>query len=429
MSDSLLSVLSATFISVELFLLDFVFYYPLFMAYLWMTGAIFYYYRFERRNLHIKVPPVLKEYPGVAIVVPCHNEEENVRDTISQLLKQQYPDFEVIAINDGSADSTLAILKEMAAQDKRLRIINMTSNQGKAIGLNTAALMTEKEFLVCVDGDTILDEHAVAWFMQHFVYGPRVGAVTGNPRIRNRSTLLGKVQVGEFSSILGLIKRAQRVYGRLFTVSGVISAFRKTALHEVGYWSPEMLTEDIDVSWKLQFKHWDIRYEPKALGWILMPETLNGLWKQRTRWAMGGVQALLKFFPTLFSWRTRRMWMIYFEYVLSLIWAYAMLASILLAFLSLVIPLPEIIRVPPLIPGWTGVVIGTTCLLQISISMRLDQEYDVGLWKVYFWMIWYPLLYWMINMLTIVVALPKVLARGKNQRAVWISPDRGIKEK
>ncbi len=429
MSDALISVLSSTFISVELFLLDFVFYYPLFMAYLWMTGAIFYYYRFERRNIHIKVPPVLKEYPGVAIVVPCHNEEENVRDTIAQLLKQQYPDFEVIAINDGSSDSTLSILTEMAGQDKRLRIINMISNQGKAIGLNTAALLTEKEFMVCVDGDTILDEHAVAWFMQHFVYGPRVGAVTGNPRIRNRSTLLGKVQVGEFSSILGLIKRAQRVYGRLFTVSGVISAFRKTALHEVGYWSPEMLTEDIDISWKLQFKHWDIRYEPKALGWILMPETLSGLWKQRTRWAMGGVQALLKFFPTLFSWRTRRMWVIYFEYVLSLIWAYAMLASIVLALLSLFIPLPEIIRVPPLIPGWTGVVIGTTCLLQISISMRLDQEYDVGLWKVYFWMIWYPLLYWMLNMLTIVVAFPKVLARGKDQRAVWISPDRGIKEK
>ncbi|MDX8385250.1 MAG: poly-beta-1,6-N-acetyl-D-glucosamine synthase [Gallionella sp.] len=417
------------FISVEGFLLNFVFYYPLFMAYLWMTGAVFYYYRFERRNLHIKVPPVLKEYPGVAIVVPCHNEEENARDTITQLLQQQYPDFEVIAINDGSTDSTLTILQEMASNDKRLRVINMISNQGKAMGLNTAALLTEKEFLVCVDGDTLLDEHAVAWFMQHFVHGPRVGAVTGNPRIRNRSTLLGKVQVGEFSSILGLIKRAQRVYGRLFTVSGVISAFRKTALHEVGYWSPEMLTEDIDISWKLQFKHWDIRYEPKALCWILMPETLSGLWKQRTRWAMGGVQTLFKFFPTLFSWRTRRMWIIYFEYVLSLIWAYAMLAAIVLAVVGLLMPLPDMISVPPLIPGWKGVVIGTTCLLQISLSMRLDQEYDVGLWKVYFWMIWYPLLYWMLNMLTIVVALPKVLMRGKKQRAVWVSPDRGIKEK
>ena len=72
--------------------------------------------------------------------------------------------------------------------------------------------------------------------------------MTGNPRIRNRSTLLGRVQVGEFSSIIGMIKRAQRTFGRLFTVSGAITAFRKSAVHEVGYWSPNMLTEDIDIS-------------------------------------------------------------------------------------------------------------------------------------------------------------------------------------
>ena len=399
------------------------------MAYLWMTGAIFYYFRFEKKYINLKLPPVLKEYPGVAMVVPCHNEEENVRETVTQLLNQKYPDFEVIAINDGSSDQTQQILEDMAKQDKRLRVIQLAKNQGKAVGLNTAALLTNKEFLVCIDGDTLLDEYAVAWFMQHFVYGPRVGAVTGNPRIRNRSSLLGKVQVGEFSSILGLIKRAQRVYGRIFTVSGVISAFRKTALHEVGYWSPEMLTEDIDVSWKLQFAHWDIRYEPKAICWILMPETLIGLWQQRSRWAMGGVQALFKYFPQLSSWNTRRMWVIYFEFVISLIWAYSMLITIILSLLSFIVPMPGFIHAPPVLPGWTGVVIGTTCMLQITISMLLDYKYDVGLWKIYFWMIWYPLLYWMINMLTIVVALPKVLYRGKKQRAVWVSPDRGVKEK
>ena len=377
----------------------------------------------------MKLPPVLKEYPGVAMLVPCHNEEENVRETVTQLLNQQYPNFEVIAINDGSSDQTQQILEEMAEQDKRLRVIQLAKNQGKAVALNTAALLTNKEFLVCIDGDTMLDENAVAWFMRHFVNGSRVGAVTGNPRIRNRSTLLGKVQVGEFSSILGLIKRAQRVYGRLFTVSGVISAFRKTALHEVGYWSPEMLTEDIDVSWKLQFEHWDIRYEPKALCWILMPETIAGLWRQRSRWAMGGVQALFKHFPQLFSWRNRRMWIIYFEFVTSLMWAYSMLIAIIISLLSFFMTMPNYLHVLPLLPGWTGVVIGTTCMLQITISMFLDYKYDVGLWKIYFWMIWYPLLYWMLNMLTIVVALPKVVYRNRKQRAVWVSPDRGVKAK
>ena len=90
------------------------------------------------------------------------------------------------------------------------------------------------------------------------IHYPHVGAVTGNPRIRTRSTLIGRIQVGEFSSIIGLIKRTQRIYGRVFTVSGVIAAFRRRALADVGYWSPDMITEDIDISWKLQLRHWDI---------------------------------------------------------------------------------------------------------------------------------------------------------------------------
>lgn len=71
--------------------------------------------------------------------------------------------------------------------------------------------------------------------LKHFIEDETVAAVTGNPRIRTRSTLIGRIQVGEFSSIVGMIKRAQQSFGRLFTVSGVITAFRKSAVHEVGY--------------------------------------------------------------------------------------------------------------------------------------------------------------------------------------------------
>ena len=90
-----------------------------------------------------------------------------------------------------------------------------------AVALNTAALIAKSEFLMCIDGDAILDPDSIPWLLKHFETGPRLGAVTGNPRIRTRSTLLGRLQVGEFSSIVGLIKRTQRIYGRLFTVSGV----------------------------------------------------------------------------------------------------------------------------------------------------------------------------------------------------------------
>ncbi len=408
-------------------LLDFVFYYPLLMAYLWMSGAVFFFFRFERRYVNRTEPPPLAEYPGVALVVPCHNEEENVRETIMQLFEQKYPDFEVIAVNDGSTDQTAEILNALARQESRLRVIHQVKNQGKAAGLNMAALLTSKEYLVCIDGDCLLDEHAVAWMMLHFTSSPRVGAVTGNPRIRNRSTLLGKVQVGEFSSIVGLIKRSQRVAGRIFTVSGVISGFRKTALHDVGYWSPKILTEDIDVTWKLQLAHWDVRFEPKALCWILMPETVRGLWKQRLRWAMGGVQTVVKYFPRVWLWRNRRMWPLYIEFTTSVLWAYCLVMAVALAGLETIHQISGGLHAPLGVEPGGGVFLGLTCMVQIAVSMVIDSRYDDGLWRMYFWMVWFPLLYWMINVSTAVVAVPKTLLRDNRQNATWVSPDRGVR--
>jgi biofilm PGA synthesis N-glycosyltransferase PgaC len=413
-------------------LLQFAFLYPLTMAWLWMVGALFYYWRFERATGEL--PPALSpehpahgaELPGVSIIVPMHNEAAHARETIAQLMLQRYPQFEVIAVNDGSSDDTGAILDELALFHPQLRVVHLAHNQGKAVGLNTAAMVARYEYLVCIDGDALLDEHALAWFMPHFLNGPRLGAITGNPRIRNRSTLLGKLQVGEFSSIIGMIKRAQRSYGRLFTVSGVIAAFRKSALHDVGYWSADMLTEDIDISWKLQLAHWDIRYEPQARCWILMPETLRGLWRQRLRWAMGGVQVLFKYLPTLLPWRQRRMWPIFLEFALSVAWAYVMGLVFLLWALGLLLPLPDALHIRSLLPGWNGVVIGATCLAQIAVALRLDARYDYGLSRIYYWMVWYPLAYWLLNMLTTIWALPKALLRRRNARAVWVSPDRGL---
>ncbi len=86
---------------------------------------------------------------------------------------------------------------------------------------------------MCIDGDALLDRDAAAYIVEPMLYNPRVGAVTGTC-IRTRSTLVGKIQVGEYSSIIGLIKRTQRIYGNVFTVSGVIAAFRRSALAEVG---------------------------------------------------------------------------------------------------------------------------------------------------------------------------------------------------
>ncbi len=407
--------------------LNFVFYYPLFMSYLWMMGALIFYWK-ERKDPPYQQPKALESYPMVAVLVPCFNEGDNAEETITHALGLDYPNFEVIAINDGSSDNTAEVLNRLAEQHEKLRVVHLAQNQGKAMALQAGSLMTEAEILIGIDGDALLDSHAATWMVRHFQQDPTVAAVTGNPRIRTRSTLLGRIQVGEFSSIVGMIKRAQRSFGRLFTVSGVITAFRKSAVHEVNYWSPNMLTEDIDITWKLQRAGWDIRFEPNALVWILMPETFTGLWKQRLRWAMGGAQVLLKNLDVFFKPKLNFLWPLMFELCLTLVWSYLMLLLAILWVVHFVFPLGQLSGISsPFLPYGSGILLGATCLIQFALSKWMDSRYEPNLGRNYYWMIWYPFVFWLITITATIVAFPKVLRRGSEKRARWVSPDRGIR--
>ena len=408
-------------------LFTFAFFYPLTMSVLWMIGGTYYFFRREYRQPARQQPPQLADYPLVSILVPCHNEGDNIDETIAALQAQRYPDFEIIAIDDGSTDDTAQRLQALLGQNPRLRAIHLQQNQGKATALRVGTLAAKSEYLICVDGDALLDEYATHWMVAQLLDGPRVGAVTGNPRIRNRTTMLGRLQVGEFSSIIGMIKRAQRVYGRLFTISGVVCGFRKTALHRVGYWSNDMVTEDIDISWRLQMDYWDIRYEPNAMAYIRMPETLAGLWNQRLRWARGGVEVMARHSRDLFNWSARRMWGVLLEYALSVTWAYVMLSIIVLWVLGKFIALPDALFVDTILPRWHGTILAIVCLTQFAVSLIIDRRYEPRIGRNYYWMVWYPTAYWLLSMLTAVVAVPRTIFKRKGKRAVWTSPDRGIR--
>ena len=404
------------------FIYSFVFHYPLFMAFVLMTGGFCFHFFREGKKPVGELP----EEPLVSILVPCHNEEECIIQTIQYLKDQEYKNVEIIAINDSSTDKSLDILKALQRSQSNLRVINMTTNQGKGMGLTMGAMAAKAEYLVCIDADALLDVKAIKYFMWHFLRFSRVGAITGNPRVRNRTSIIGKIQVGEFSSIVGMIKRTQRIIGKVYTVSGVIAAFRKSALMSVGFWSNDMVTEDIDISWKLQLKFWDIRYEPRALCWILMPETIRGLWRQRLRWAQGGNEVLRKYGRSMFDWTQRRIWPIYIEYVVSIIWAYLFALTIVMFFLDKVVDLPPGIEVRSIVPGWTGVILAIVCLWQVLIGLLIDSKFEKGIVKMFFWLIWYPAVYWVLNAAVTIIGLPKALFKKKGTPAIWESPDRGF---
>jgi poly-beta-1,6-N-acetyl-D-glucosamine synthase len=239
----------------------FVFLYPLYMCVVWMVGGIFFSLRREGKQ-----EPELEEYPFFSVIVPAHDEEGIIEQTVESLRQLDYPQYEIIVVNDGSSDRTAAILDAMVARKPAgLKVIHLSPNSGKAQALNTGIVFSKGSFLLTIDADCILDPKALRWMAWHLVKYPRVGAVTGNPRVWNRTSLLGKIQVGEYSSIIGMIKRTQRILGKVLTVSGVIAAYRKSALLDCGLFDADTVTEDIDITWKLQKKFWDVRYEPRAL--------------------------------------------------------------------------------------------------------------------------------------------------------------------
>jgi poly-beta-1,6-N-acetyl-D-glucosamine synthase len=405
----------------------FCFGYPFVMAWYWMVGGILFHLVRERGLPPLDQPPTLEEWPPISLLVPCYNEADNAAETFAAATAIDYPDFEIIAINDGSRDDTARLLEQIAARTPRMRVVHMAKNQGKATALNAGALLARHEILVCIDGDALIDPHCLRWVAKAFQRSD-LGALTGNPRIRNRSTLLGRLQVGEFSATIGLIKRAQATYGRLFTISGVMCAFRKRALADAGWWSPRTLTEDIDVTWRIQLAGWRITYEPNAVCWILMPETLKGLWRQRLRWAEGGTQMMTDFFLPLLRGKNLALVPVYINFIISVIWSYTMLGGMALGLVRAVAP-DVLARFPAfgVIPEWWGAILALTYWLQASVSQLLERRYEPDTLKSLFWIIWYPMAFWTISTLTTVVALPRALLRPRQARTTWVSPDRGLR--
>ena len=399
-------------------IVEFVYWYPALMAMMWVVGSLIFYFNNEKRE-----PLPLKETPMVSILMPAHNEGDILYNIVKEMTELNYPNYELIMINDGSSDDTGKVLKNIVAMYENVRVIDLKKNCGKANALYLGAIASKGEILVGVDADSYLDKNALRYLVSHFINkqnGERVGAVTGNPRVRNRGTLLGKIQLCEYASIISLIKRTQRVLGKVMTVSGVCVAYRKKALLECGFWDRDMMTEDIAVTWKLEKNFWDVRYEPRALCWMLVPETIKGLWRQRKRWAEGGLEVIFRHFDIFRSWRRRRMVPIYLEQVCSFFW------SVCWLILTLILIIMEFQGKAVFTEYlWKSQFLSFVCLFQFIIAICLESRYDRQILKSAWSVIWYPLVYWYVNVFITLAALLKTLL-PKKKLATWKSPDRGV---
>jgi biofilm PGA synthesis N-glycosyltransferase PgaC len=392
--------------------------YPLFTSTTWIITALMY-----RRMREVTASEEFfrladEDLPSISLLVPAYEEAVVLDDTLKALHELDYPDFEVVVVDDASSDETSVIARRHVDVDERFRLLRKELNEGKAMAMNDAMPFLRGDIMVVVDADAQLQPAALRPIAAHFAKLPRVGAVTGNPRVTNRVSLLAELQTLEFTSIVSILRRAQVVWGRLVTVSGVISAFRKNTIHDVGDFDPAMATEDIELSWRVQRNFYDIRYEPRALIDMHVPTTTRSLWKQRRRWATGLTQVLRHYTPVLMHWRNRRQWPIIVETWASVLWAHVFVATLLVWVLCLATGADPVGASP--FPNAWGMLIATMAVLQLGTGVLLDRRYDPRVTSAFLIAPLYPIGYWfLMALVTVRSTIPTLLTPHRSSVSQW----------
>jgi cellulose synthase/poly-beta-1,6-N-acetylglucosamine synthase-like glycosyltransferase/peptidoglycan/xylan/chitin deacetylase (PgdA/CDA1 family) len=228
--------------------------------------------------------------PPVSIVVPAYNEAAGIEQAVRSLATSEYPQFEVVVVDDGSTDGTGELVDAMELP--RVHVIR-EPNRGKAEALNTAVAAAVHDVIVPVDADTVFESGTLSELVRPLA-NEEVGAVAGNTKVGNRRSLLGRWQHIDYVTGFNLDRRLLDVLGCMPTVPGAIGAFRRSALLEVGGFSSDTLAEDTDVTIALSRRGWKVVYAESARGFTETPGTLSGLWRQRYRWSFGTMQSVWK---------------------------------------------------------------------------------------------------------------------------------------
>ena len=235
----------------------------------------------------------LKRYPGLSILVACYNEEKSIQATILSIYKQRYPGpLEVIAINDGSTDQTLPILRKLSRKFSWLKVVHVKKNQGKALCLNQGLKISKYSLIVTLDGDSFLFKEALSRIVERYKSDPvHTRAVAGTVMVRNsRDNWITQSQEWDYFHGIATVKRVQSLYQGTLVAQGAFSLYNKKALQEINGW-PDIIGEDIVLTWALLEKSYRVGYCEDGIVFTEAPNTLLSFIKQRQRWARGMFEA------------------------------------------------------------------------------------------------------------------------------------------
>lgn len=232
--------------------------------------------------------------PHIAIVMPGFNEQEAIAHSLRSLLELDYPPekLELVAVNDGSTDRTLAEMQRVCVEsDGRVSVIDFPQNRGKRAAMAAGIRASTAEVIVFVDSDSCVEPAALKALVQPFA-DPRVGAVCGHADVLNvRDTWITRMQAVRYFVAFRVVKAAESVFGAVTCCSGCFSAYRREAIMPRLQWWENQTFLGIESTFgddrsltNCVLRDWRILYERRAVSHTIVPTTFRAFVKQQTRW-------------------------------------------------------------------------------------------------------------------------------------------------
>ena len=254
--------------------------------------------KYQKRKLK-KHPPVINEdyKPFVSIMIPAHNEESVIANTVENIEQLDYPNFEIIIIDDRSSDNTASVIKNLEnSYENVIAIIREPdAYPGKSAVLNDALKLADGEAILVFDADASVNPDFLK-ILVPYLEPADVGAVQARKIIRNKDfNLLTRCQNNEYTTDAYLQGGRDAVKGAV-ELRGNGELIKRAALDDIGGWNNFTITDDLDMSTRLHIKGWDIRFCPDACVYEEGIVYLFPLFRQRRRWLEGTIRRYLEYF-------------------------------------------------------------------------------------------------------------------------------------
>ena len=243
--------------------------------------------------LRRKGPPIDPDYhPAITLIVPAFNEEKVIRRTLQSVIACDYPDMQIIVVDDGSTDDTAGVVETHFHDVPNLMLVRQ-QNGGKWSAINHAITLSNTPFFCVLDADSLIEKNAIWQIVQPFK-DPRVGAVSGTIEIGNSRNLLTAFQTLEYMHTQQVMRRAYEVFDGIIVVPGALGAWRTEAVIAAGFVSGETITEDADLTIAVHRQDYKVRYQANAKSYTEAPLNIRDFLRQRFRWTFGMIQVSWK---------------------------------------------------------------------------------------------------------------------------------------